>query len=91
MQAENANKGVLISSSSFTAAAKRFANDKPLELIAGSDLDALLAEHGLSATDDSESELGPSEEPALRGRIVTTRRVYPVFDSSLVSALLRYG
>lgn len=41
VHAENANKGVLITTSTFTRAAQRFAEGKPLELIDGEQLDVL--------------------------------------------------
>ena len=43
VHAEDAVKGVLITSGTFTAAARRFAEGKRLELIAGRDFGALMA------------------------------------------------
>lgn len=42
VHAEHANKGILITTSTFTKAAQRFAEGKPLELIDGEQLDALI-------------------------------------------------
>lgn len=42
VHAENANKGVLITTSTLTKAAQRFAEEKPLELIDGEQLEALI-------------------------------------------------
>lgn len=47
VMAENANKGILITTGRFTAAAERFAANKQLELIDGSALQTLLRKHGL--------------------------------------------
>ncbi|MBI2184681.1 MAG: restriction endonuclease [Thaumarchaeota archaeon] len=50
VNAENANKGVLITTSNFTADAIEFARDKPIELIDGARLDELIRQHSLSET-----------------------------------------
>jgi hypothetical protein len=47
MTAERANKGILITNSTFTASAVEFASGKPLELIDGGILIQLLARHGI--------------------------------------------
>ena len=47
VHSERANKGILITTSSFTANAIRFAQDKPIELIDGMEYAALLEQHGL--------------------------------------------
>ncbi|MCX6979762.1 MAG: restriction endonuclease [Verrucomicrobia bacterium] len=60
MHSEGANKGILITTSSFTAAAQRFAQGKPLELIDGTTYDSLCKQYGIvrdvpatsSATED---------------------------------------
>jgi hypothetical protein len=49
MPAQGANKGILITTSSFTAAALRFAQGKPLELIDGDLYRDLCEQHGLTA------------------------------------------
>jgi len=58
MHAQGANKGILITTSSFTAAALRFAQGKPLELIDGDLYRDLCEQHGLTA-------YGTSVEPSL--------------------------
>lgn len=50
MVSERANKGILITTSTFTTAALKFAEDKPLELLDGSKYQALKAKHSPSAT-----------------------------------------
>ena len=45
---ERANKGILITTGYFTKSAIAFAEDKPIELIDGEQLDALLKRHGVS-------------------------------------------
>ena len=47
VHSENANKGILITNSTFTREAQRFAEGKPLELIDGGKLQDLLSQHGL--------------------------------------------
>lgn len=47
VHSENANKGILITTSSFTKAAIDFAKDKQLELIDGEKLKTLLSKYGL--------------------------------------------
>jgi len=47
VHSENANKGILITNSSFTREAQRFAEGKPIELIDGGKLQELLSQHGL--------------------------------------------
>ena len=46
MQDEGATKGILVTTSSFGAASRQFAKDKPIELIDGNKLLYLLQEHG---------------------------------------------
>lgn len=46
--AERANKGILMTTGYFTKSAIAFAEDKPIELIDGEQLDALLKRHGVS-------------------------------------------
>lgn len=48
LHAAGASKGILITTSSFTAAAKRFAQGKPIELIDGTAFHALCDQYGLS-------------------------------------------
>ena len=45
VSSENANKGILITSSTFTKEAEEFARGKPLELIDGEQLERLIKEH----------------------------------------------
>lgn len=45
---ERANKGILMTTGYFTKSAIAFAEDKPIELIDGGQLDALLKRHGVS-------------------------------------------
>lgn len=45
---ERANKGILMTTGYFTKSAIAFAEDKPIELIDGEQLDALLKRHGVS-------------------------------------------
>lgn len=45
---ERANKGILMTTGYFTKSAIAFAEDKPIELIDGEQLDALLRRHGVS-------------------------------------------
>jgi len=47
VHAESANKGLLITTSTFTREARRFAEGKPIELIDRATLQDLLAQHGL--------------------------------------------
>lgn len=63
MHAQGANKGILITTSSFTAAALRFAQGKPLELIDGALYRELCERHGLTA-------YGTSVEPLPDGELL---------------------
>lgn len=56
---EGANKGVLVCTSGYGPGAYRFAANKPLELLSGSNLLALLAEHA-----GVEARIVPVEQPA---------------------------
>ena len=47
VMSERAAKGILVTTSRFTRSARRFAADKPIELISGSELIGLLQEKGL--------------------------------------------
>jgi len=47
VHSEGASKGILITTSSFTAAAQRFAHGKPLELIDGPTYQQLCQQHGI--------------------------------------------
>lgn len=51
VNAERANKGILITTSSFTSDAIEFARDKPIELIDGNELLSLLEKHALLGTE----------------------------------------
>jgi restriction system protein len=50
--AEGANKGILVTTSSFGPDARDFAKDKPITLITGAELLHLLADHGYRARID---------------------------------------
>ena len=50
VHSESANKGVLITNSTFTKEARRFAEGKPIELIDGANLQDLLVQYGLLNT-----------------------------------------
>jgi len=52
IQAENANKGILVTTSNFGPDAYQFAKDKPITLLNGANLLHLLAEHGYQARID---------------------------------------
>ncbi|GAB7029802.1 restriction endonuclease [Streptomyces sp. NPDC021749] len=66
VQAEGANKGVLVTTSRFGPGAHTFANGKPLSLIAGPELVDLLARYGLRgrlgapAPDDATGPVAPA-------------------------------
>src|SRR5262249_24105642 len=49
MMNENASKGILITTSSFGSESRKFAKDKPMELIDGNQLLYLLKENGIEA------------------------------------------
>ena len=57
VNAENANKGILITTSSFTSQAITFADGKNLELIDGVNLNKLLAANGFSADSSSRYDM----------------------------------
>lgn len=59
VNASNANKGILITTSLFTSDAIEFAKDKPIELIDGVRLVELLQKHSLLLS-DTESKVSPS-------------------------------
>jgi hypothetical protein len=65
MHAQGANKGILITTSSFTAAALRFAQGKPLELIDGDQYRELCQRFGIIEYDDAIAgiESLPIEDP----------------------------
>lgn len=64
-----AAKGVLVTNSSFSQPARHFAADKPIELIDGNALRALLTKHGLNSGSPrasvSETSVPMSEQPEL--------------------------
>jgi len=51
---EGANKGIIITTGDFTRAARRFAEDKPIELIDGEGLRQLLRRHNIKSPPDNE-------------------------------------
>src|SRR3990167_8649443 len=51
--AEKANKGILITTSTFTSPAIKFAKDKPLELIDGTKFNGLLTKYGINNVKDN--------------------------------------
>jgi len=58
VMAERANKGILVTTSRFTESARQFAEDKPLELIDGSEWKQLISHAGTSQVQDlKEAEL----------------------------------
>ena len=57
VHAENANKGILITTSAFTSQAKDFAEGKPLELIDGEKLKTLLEQHLWTQKNEREKDL----------------------------------
>lgn len=61
VNSERANKGVLITSGSFTKQAQAFAADKQLELIDGKKLDALLLQYKLNPISEHSREDGNKE------------------------------
>ncbi len=71
VQDAGANKGVLVTTSGFGPGSHAFANGKPLELIAGTELVDLLRRHGLrgrlgdGGRRDAPSPLAPAPEPSL--------------------------
>ncbi len=77
VNSERANKGVLITSGSFTKQAQAFAADKQLELIDGEKLDALLTQYSLKTSEYTKLE---STGASFRN-VVSSRR------DDLVSAL----
>src|SRR5256712_2588152 len=54
VHAEHANKGILITTSSFSPSAMEFAEGKPLELLDGTRLQVLLHQHGIDSGTPSE-------------------------------------
>lgn len=57
VHSESANKGVLITNSTFTRDARSFAEGKPIELIDGAKLQDLLHQHGLLTTTVSSTDI----------------------------------
>lgn len=60
MTSERANKGILITNSTFTNAAKKFARGKPIELIDGDELSILLKKNLIQ--NDSNSKISKNQE-----------------------------
>ncbi len=60
VQAEGANKGVLVTTSGFGPGSHTFANGKPLELVSGPELVDLLHRHGLRGRLDGGGRQGPA-------------------------------
>ncbi|WP_395369041.1 restriction endonuclease [Streptomyces tubercidicus] len=60
VQAEGANKGVLVTTSRFGPGSHTFANGKPLSLIAGSELVDLLGRYGLRGRLGADAPAGPA-------------------------------
>lgn len=65
LHAERANKGILITTSEFTANARRFADGKPLELIDGNGLAQLLESYGLYDAEKNDMVDSPIREDEL--------------------------
>lgn len=66
VNATNANKGILITTSTFTSEAIEFARDKPIELIDGSQLLELLDKHSLLV---AEAALGANAKALMLARL----------------------
>ena len=62
MHAAGANKGILITTSSFTSAARRFAEGKPIELIDGEKYYQLCEEYGLAPFDNDPTQGQATDE-----------------------------
>lgn len=58
VSAENANKGILMTTGGFTSSASAFAEGKQIELIDGNSLDNLLQQFGLTYVDNEECAAG---------------------------------
>lgn len=58
VSAENANKGILMTTGGFTSSASAFAEGKQIELIDGNSLDNLLQQFGLTYVDNEERAAG---------------------------------
>lgn len=58
VSAENANKGILMTTGGFTSSASAFAEGKQIELIDGNSLDNLLQQFGLAYIDNEEHAAG---------------------------------
>lgn len=61
VMSERAAKGILVTTSDFTQGARRFAQDKPIELISGSELIGLLQQKGLLDTVSSSKFVIPPQ------------------------------
>ena len=65
--AEKANKGILITTSTFTSPAIKFAEDKPLELIDGTKFNGLLTKYGIAKmSDSSQTDSRASEDERIK-------------------------
>jgi len=65
MHAQRANKGILVTTSSFTPAAQRFAQGKPLELIDGQAYRDLCQAYGIEGDTETGEEPGVEGSPEL--------------------------
>jgi len=98
VMSERAAKGILVTTSHFTSSARRFAEDKPLELINGNELIGLLGERGLLETVGSSGTIvSPQLEHLARelkrmllpiaNKIKDIQKGYiPVWEKKIVSA-----
>ena len=79
MQNEGASKGILVTTSGYGKASFEFAQNKPLELLSGSNLLYLLEEHaGITAKiEPPEDWAQPEEKSAGEAQVATPRPVQP--------------
>lgn len=69
VQSERANKGILITTSTFTKAARDFASGKPIELIDGNQFKKLLSQYGIEEFIESEINIELDEDKFNKGMI----------------------
>lgn len=90
---ERANKGILMTTGFFTKSAIAFAEDKPIELIDGDQLDALLKMHGVSigafSTVSNEDIIRIEQE--IDSCNLEFRKIYNRFDSEMNVFLFSVG
>lgn len=69
---ERANKGILVTTSDFTPAARRFATDKQIELIDGHELDKLVEKHPQKAKAEGHDNPRSEQQPNNRLKRVSS-------------------